>query len=714
MREEAGKVQSGIRTETAGREQSDSGKETAGREQAGSGPEAAEAEERELLEILRTCPEDRYRSVIQERKSEFLLEELSGLKANLVRAFKIPAPASVLEIGGGCGSLTEVLAEKSGRLVSWDSDPVRCKINEVRNGERENVTLYAGDFRDFCRKIRLNLPREQKRFDLITCIGPIQRASQFLSGEAPCREMLRELLPFLAEDGFMLILLKGIGEYRQIVGDSLLSGYRTELYEVRPDEKFPMEITGERWLSERHFGGEGSGTGDGTVPALLLIQGNRRTADTLLYAKFSGERAEKYALYTAVYEKFAADGARYVEKTALTKAAAVHVDRICTLSGKLAGMYGDSLQINRCEATEKAGTVRMEYLTGETFEEYLDRILEEQGPEACTKALIRYLDLVVPKDRETAFVMTEPFREIFGEVAGKCETLSLKTLPVSDVDLIPANVIRSGGKSTLIDYEWTFGFPIPSGFLRYRILFYYLRGGEKRQLLEEDGIYEKAGLFGQERRIFASMEDSFQRWLTKDRIPVRDLQEEFSHGCAKTGSRDRDLRVYFPGEDGAETFSEMRASDYRMKDGSFSGELKVPPGTTMIRLDPGDSPGILRIRRLTVDGRPPMLLRTNGMPVFRESEDGIIQTGPLPSGKPAYLSAIYFWEEDPNFTIRWEPEKTSSTADCHIVSFACSFTEVSRDFLTPLADLQKQREASASGIHHRKGGFLRRLTGREN
>ena len=68
-----------------------------------------------MLEILRTCPEDRYRSVIQERKSEFLLEELSGLKANLVRAFKIPAPASVLEIGGGCGSLTEVLAEKSGR-----------------------------------------------------------------------------------------------------------------------------------------------------------------------------------------------------------------------------------------------------------------------------------------------------------------------------------------------------------------------------------------------------------------------------------------------------------------------------------------------------------------------------------------------------------------------------------------------------------------------
>ena len=33
--------------------------------------ERERADEKELMEILRTCPEDQYRSVLQERKNEF-------------------------------------------------------------------------------------------------------------------------------------------------------------------------------------------------------------------------------------------------------------------------------------------------------------------------------------------------------------------------------------------------------------------------------------------------------------------------------------------------------------------------------------------------------------------------------------------------------------------------------------------------------------------
>ena len=72
--------------------------------------ERERADEKELMEILRTCPEDQYRSVLQERKNEFLLEELSGLRANLVRAFSVPDGASVLEAGCGCGAMTGTLA----------------------------------------------------------------------------------------------------------------------------------------------------------------------------------------------------------------------------------------------------------------------------------------------------------------------------------------------------------------------------------------------------------------------------------------------------------------------------------------------------------------------------------------------------------------------------------------------------------------------------
>ena len=734
--------------------------------------ERERADEKELMEILRTCPEDQYRSVLQERKNEFLLEELSGLRANLVRAFSVPDGASVLEAGCGCGAMTGTLAEKCGEVVSWDSDAERCRINAYRNRERENVKLYAGAFRDFCNEIHSGHPGN--RFELITCIGPMQKASRIIPGDTPCRAIVQELLSFLAQDGILLILLKEIREYRQLMEGGTLSGYRTILYEISPDATFPMEITGEQWLSEHHPGAEACGTEEAGRPALLLIQDVQRAADTLLYAKFSGERAGRYALYTAVYERHGGprssgmnagevpgmadqsgkcgpqsgkmnagevpgladqsgecvpqragmntDGSqRYVEKRALTKAGDLHVSRISELSGKLSEMYRGRLKINRCEKTDITGTVRMEYLTGETFEEYLDRVLAKQGPDACENALLEYLDLVVPKELESAFEMTDSFREIFGEIPGEIsggipgeyEIHSLKTLPVSDVDLIPANVIRNGGISTLIDYEWSFDFPVPSDFLRYRILFYYLRSEKNRQRLAQNDIWRKAGLSGQKRKIFASMEDSFQRWLTRGRIPVRDLRAGISCGAAHTGDEDRNLRVYYPDRNGLENYSELRASDYRMRDGKLSADLDVPQGMTMIRLDPGDRPGILRIRSLKIDGRLPELIRTNGLPVFRESEEGEEQTGPLPSGRPVYLSAIYFDGDDPNFTIRWSG-KGSLGKRCQTVSVDFSFTEMDGDFIRPLMDLQRQREASASSKHHRNGGFLHRLTGRKN
>ena len=715
-----------------------------------SGTQRERADEKELMEVLRTCPEDQYRSVLQKRRNEFLLEELSGLRANLVRAFAVPDGASVLEAGCGCGAMTGTLAEKYREVVSWDSDVERCRINAYRNRDRENVTLYAGDFRDFCNEIHSDHPGNS--FDLITCIGPMQKASRIIPGDTPCRAMVHELLSFLAQDGILLILLKEIREYRQLMEGSVLSGYRTILYEIRPDAMFPMEITGEQWLSEHHPGGEACRTKDEGRPALLLIQGAQRATDTLLYAKFSGERAGRYALYTAVYEKYGGlpsretggveapglsdqigecgpqragmntDGSqRYVEKRALTKAAIPHVSHISELSGKLSEMYRGRLKINRCEKTDITGTVRMEYLTGETFEEYLDRVLAKQGPDACEKALLEYLDMVVPKELESAFEMTDSFREIFGEIPGEIsggipgeyEIHSLKTLPVSDVDLIPANVIRSDGSSTLIDYEWSFDFPVPSDFLRYRILFYYLRSDKNRQELAQSGIWQKAGLTGQKRKIFAAMEDSFQKWLTRDRIPVRDLRAGISSEVLHTGDGNRSLRVYYPARDGSENYSELRSSDYLMRNGKLSADLEVPQGMTMIRLDPGDRPGILRIRSLTIDGRPPELIRTNGIPVFRESEAGVEEIGPVPSGRPVFLSAIYFGSDDPNFTIRWN--RDHSSANCsQTVSVDFSFTEVEGDFIRPLLELQSQRVASASSKHHRNGGFLHRLKGRKN
>ena len=59
----------------------------------------------------------------------------------------------------------------------------------------------------------------------------------------------------------------------------------------------------------------------------------------------------------------------------------------------------------------------------------------------------------------------ERYQKVFGEI----------TLPVSvpfakgvDIDLIFANIMVQGNTWTVIDYEWTFDFPVPVDFLLWR------------------------------------------------------------------------------------------------------------------------------------------------------------------------------------------------------------------------------------------------------
>lgn len=78
--------------------------------------------------------------------------------------------------------------------------------------------------------------------------------------------------------------------------------------------------------------------------------------------------------------------------------------------------------------------------------------------------------------------MTQQFQTVFGSVQF---TQPMMCRAVSDIDMIFSNALERGDGYELIDYEWTFDFPIPVKFLEYRCLYYYIYGSEKRTCLAQ-------------------------------------------------------------------------------------------------------------------------------------------------------------------------------------------------------------------------------------
>ena len=99
---------------------------------------------------------------------------------------------------------------------------------------------------------------------------------------------------------------------------------------------------------------------------------------------------------------------------------------------------------------------------------------------------------------------------MFGDVNLRSD---LKCAEISNIDFVPANIILSDDKVSVIDYEWTFAFPVPSQYLVYRMIFYYLELNDKRRVLRNLNFYEKAGITPEDIEIYVEMEHNLQAYI---------------------------------------------------------------------------------------------------------------------------------------------------------------------------------------------------------
>ena len=170
--------------------------------------------------------------------------------------------------------------------------------------------------------------------------------------------------------------------------------------------------------------------------------------ERIIYEKLSNERNPKFNIITDIVER---DGQKVVIKRPYDAEGVAHINRVFdSYRGLQQVMQGSDFCVNRSELVND--TIESEYLVGEHLTE---------------KDASAYIEAVKNAYMKNAveFECTPEFEEVFGHVDLPRGVLAAKYL---DIDLIFENIIKTSNGWEIIDYEWTFDFPIPINYVFYR------------------------------------------------------------------------------------------------------------------------------------------------------------------------------------------------------------------------------------------------------
>lgn len=222
--------------------------------------------------------------------------------------------------------------------------------------------------------------------------------------------------------------------------------------------------------------------------------------ERLLYEKLSNERNPKYNIITDIVER---DGKRVVIKKPYDAEAVGHIHRVFdSYRGLQELLQGSDFCVN--DSTLVGDSIESEFLEGA-------HLTAEDGQAFIDAVKAAFL----PSAKE--FVSTPEFEEVFGQVSLPRGVLACNYL---DIDLIFDNIIKTDKGWQIIDYEWTFDFPVPINYMLYRVVkFSELPGNLVEISDEEKAEYQK-------------MENHFQsNYCFKD---VKNLKELFDHAESRS------------------------------------------------------------------------------------------------------------------------------------------------------------------------------------
>ena len=103
---------------------------------------------------------------------------------------------------------------------------------------------------------------------------------------------------------------------------------------------------------------------------------------------------------------------------------------------------------------------------------------------------------------------TDAFCEVFGHPALK---EGLAAAEISNIDMIPGNLLLDGEKVWVADYEWVFPFAVPIAFIYARSVFLQ-EAASALTKEEQEELYAIGGISMEEIPVYYHMEECFQEF----------------------------------------------------------------------------------------------------------------------------------------------------------------------------------------------------------
>lgn len=583
------------------------------------------AVEEELLEITREASRVEFPALIEEKNSWPILYHLSALRGNIVDWLPIGKQDKVLEIGSGCGAITDALSRKAGQVTCVELSARRSLINAYRNQDRDNIEIYVGNFKDI-------EPVLEADYDYICMIGVFEYARSYMETDKPYEDFLGIMLRHIKSSGRIIIAIEnqfGLKYWAGCKEDHLgtwfsgLEGYpeggsaRTfvrsglerifracgiqeySFYYPYPDYKFPTTIYSDRRLPAR---GELTDNLRNYDRDRMALFNEKYVYDGILeeqlfpvfsnsylavlgrepevcYVKYSNDRAPRYCLYTEILET---EEGRIVRKFPCSKEAEEHLKNMERFYTLLEKRYeGSGLRFNPCRWQEGYG--EFPYERGITLAELMDRCLEREDMEGFHKLFDRYYQLIS-----------------YGE-----------DQKIADYDLIFSNILIEGDNWTVIDYEWTVEEQIPSSEIAFRAIYCYLLEEEKRNKLNLDLIMKKLGISQSEAEEYRDKEKRFQKQVTGKRKSMGDIKAAIGT-CAVDSKKlaerylqrvlERRIQIYYDRGQGYSEADSFYMPDIYVGENEIEAEVPVAGNVVNLRVDPADRPCMVKVKSIALNG----------------------------------------------------------------------------------------------------------------
>ena len=153
--------------------------------------------ENELLEIVKS--HKNIDEVLAKDNRWAVLYHLSPIRQNIINWYPFKKESTLLEIGGGCGAITEVFCKNLKELKVVELSKRRSQINHQRHKHHDNLEIIVGNLNDI---------QFEQKFDYITLIGVLEYAGSFTKTQKPYKDFLKKIKSYLKPDGKLLIAIE--------------------------------------------------------------------------------------------------------------------------------------------------------------------------------------------------------------------------------------------------------------------------------------------------------------------------------------------------------------------------------------------------------------------------------------------------------------------------------------------------------------------------